>query len=106
MEILPPRKADRVVGQRYLFNGETRVWDGNYLDANMTELSSFARIVEVRKYVNMVDKNNSESVIFSQVCKHGKPKNICRECGGSSFCIHCRNKNNCKDCGGSLDMHS
>jgi len=33
-------------------------------------------------------------------CPHGKRKNDCVECGGSSICIHKKRKFNCKECGG------
>ena len=34
-------------------------------------------------------------------CEHGKIKNQCRECGGSSFCEHGIRKFTCKKCGGT-----
>ena len=38
-------------------------------------------------------------------CEHGKQKNRCKECGGSSqkraVCEHGRQKSRCKECGGS-----
>ena len=37
----------------------------------------------------------------SSICKHGKHKRACKECGGSSFCEHGRQKHACKECGGS-----
>jgi hypothetical protein len=33
-------------------------------------------------------------------CPHGKRKNDCVECGGSSICEHKKRKFNCKECGG------
>lgn len=33
-------------------------------------------------------------------CKHNKPRNHCKECGGSSLCNHGRQKSQCKECGG------
>ena len=36
-----------------------------------------------------------------QKCTHGREKNRCKECGGSSLCPHGRQKCYCKDCGGS-----
>ena len=37
----------------------------------------------------------------SGLCGHGRQKSTCRECGGSSFCRHGRRKSQCKECGGS-----
>jgi len=34
-------------------------------------------------------------------CEHDRPRNICKECGGSSICEHERIRYQCKDCGGS-----
>jgi hypothetical protein len=34
-------------------------------------------------------------------CEHGKRKNICKECNGSSICEHEKLKSLCKECGGS-----
>lgn len=35
------------------------------------------------------------------ICEHGKLRNSCRDCGGGSICQHGRIKTTCKDCGGS-----
>ena len=39
----------------------------------------------------------------SQICKHGRQRNRCKEpgCGGASICEHGRVRNQCKECGGS-----
>jgi hypothetical protein len=37
----------------------------------------------------------------SLVCKHGKRKSRCKECGGNEICQHDRRKSDCKECGGS-----
>jgi hypothetical protein len=34
-------------------------------------------------------------------CEHGKRKERCRICGGSSFCEHGRQRSRCKECGGA-----
>ena len=34
-------------------------------------------------------------------CAHGRRKNECRDCKGSSFCVHGRQKARCRDCKGS-----
>ena len=34
-------------------------------------------------------------------CPHGRRRDKCKECGGSSFCEHGRQRSKCKDCGGS-----
>jgi hypothetical protein len=35
------------------------------------------------------------------MCKHGRRKAQCKDCGGSGMCKHGRRKAQCKDCGGS-----
>lgn len=34
-------------------------------------------------------------------CPHGRQKNLCKECGGTSICEHGRIKNQCIECGGT-----
>ena len=33
-------------------------------------------------------------------CPHGRRRNRCKDCGGSSFCEHGRQRTLCKECGG------
>jgi len=35
------------------------------------------------------------------LCKHGKLKTRCKECGGGSYCVHGRRNTDCKECGGN-----
>ena len=35
------------------------------------------------------------------VCRHGRRKVTCKECGGSGLCGHGRQKSTCRECGGS-----
>ena len=37
----------------------------------------------------------------SSICEHGKRRACCRECGGSSLCQHGRQRARCRECGGS-----
>ena len=37
----------------------------------------------------------------SSVCKHGRIRSACKECGGTSLCEHGRRRSRCKKCGGS-----
>ena len=37
----------------------------------------------------------------SSYCKHDKRRAQCKECGGSSFCKHGKQRNYCRECGGS-----
>jgi len=37
---------------------------------------------------------------WQYMCKHGKEKKRCKECGGSSMCEHGRERRRCKVCGG------
>jgi hypothetical protein len=34
-------------------------------------------------------------------CEHGRQKDRCKECGGTSICVHGRQQQQCKHCGGS-----
>ena len=34
-------------------------------------------------------------------CEHGRQRNNCKDCGGSSICIHNKRRQICKGCGGS-----
>ncbi len=34
-------------------------------------------------------------------CDHGRQRQYCRECGGSSICVHGKRKNRCKECNGA-----
>ena len=38
---------------------------------------------------------------FTHICKHGRHRIRCKECGGSSVCEHDRQRNVCKDCRGT-----
>jgi hypothetical protein len=31
-------------------------------------------------------------------CEHGRPRHLCKECGGSGICEHGRVRSRCKDC--------
>jgi hypothetical protein len=37
----------------------------------------------------------------SQVCEHGRRRNLCKECHGSQICEHGIVRSGCKSCGGS-----
>ena len=39
--------------------------------------------------------------VGSCVCKHGRYRSECRDCGGGSICEHSRKRSQCKECGGS-----
>ena len=40
-------------------------------------------------------------------CEHGKRKDICKDCKGSSICQHNRERSKCKECnGGSICQHN
>ena len=41
----------------------------------------------------------------SGFCRHGKRRNICKDCGGGSICQHGRARSKCKDCGGGSLCH-
>ena len=45
-------------------------------------------------------KQRSKCKVCS-ACPHGRERNRCKECGGSSICEHGRERPKCKECGGS-----
>ena len=46
-------------------------------------------------------RNKCKDCGGSSICQHSRQKSLCKDCGGSSICVHGRQKNKCKDCGGS-----
>ena len=78
---LPPRKADRVVGEEYDFKGETRIWDGKIL-----------RCEHGRQRSRCKDCGGS------QICEHNRNRSVCKECGGSQICEHGRMRSTCMSC--------
>ena len=46
-------------------------------------------------------KNNCKDCGGSSICQHGRQKRQCKECGGVNICEHGRRRSNCKECGGS-----
>eukprot|EP00277_Geminigera_cryophila_P016209 CAMPEP_0179442350 /NCGR_PEP_ID=MMETSP0799-20121207/25858_1 /TAXON_ID=46947 /ORGANISM="Geminigera cryophila, Strain CCMP2564" /LENGTH=380 /DNA_ID=CAMNT_0021227429 /DNA_START=34 /DNA_END=1177 /DNA_ORIENTATION=+ len=42
-----------------------------------------------------------EMKAMARICKHGKKKELCRECDGSALCIHDIRKKECRQCDGS-----
>ena len=79
-----PKKADRVVGEKYMHKGEVRIWNGRKL------------LCEHGKR-----KSRCRECGGSQICEHGKRKDQCRECTPSAFCEHGKQKAQCRQCGGS-----
>ena len=79
-----PKKADRVVGEKYMHKGEVRIWNGRKL------------LCEHGKR-----KSRCRECGGSQICEHGKCKAQCRQCGGSAFCKHGKYRAQCRQCGGS-----
>jgi hypothetical protein len=53
---------------------------------------------------------NSVVAAASVSCEHGRQKQSCTECGGTSICQHKRQRNGCKECkklgcGGQANPH-
>jgi len=46
-------------------------------------------------------KNHCKQCGGTSICQHGRQKNLCKECGGASICEHNRIRNTCKQCGGT-----
>jgi hypothetical protein len=73
--------------------------------ATPAEASAFLAIgLEVP--FNALAANRVKPVVERRnVCKHGRRKHRCKDCGGSSICPHGREQHVCKDCGGSGLCH-
>ena len=63
MEDLPKSKADRVIGESYLQNGEVIIWDGKYL-----------RCEHGRR------RSRCEDCGGSSICEHGRLRKQCKMC--------------------------
>ena len=83
MEELPKRKTDRVIGEKYLYKGEVRIWGGHTL------FCEHGRV-----------KGKCRECGGSQYCEHGRRRQNCKECGGSSICEHGSHRQSCYDCSG------
>ena len=46
-------------------------------------------------------RNHCKDCGGSSICEHGRQRSTCQDCGGSSICEHSRVRSQCKDCGGS-----
>ena len=46
-------------------------------------------------------KDKWHNVRKQSLCKHGRRRSHCKECGGSQICEHRRRRYECKECGGS-----
>ena len=55
----------------------------------------------MEKEIRDIDAENRTAKYLKYLCKHGKYKYQCKECGGSQICPHNRLKYQCKECGGS-----
>ena len=62
-------------------------------------MAAIAMEVEPPPAPHMVERPVKKRV--RKKCKHGKRKEVCPECGGSSLCKHTKQKEHCRDCGGS-----
>lgn len=62
---------------------------------------SFARDAGTIGAKRKMDSPKSERTRMYGSCKHGKRKQMCRECGGSGICQHGKQRHHCRECGGS-----
>ena len=81
-----PPKRHRKTGQKYIFNGDIRVW------GRFKWLCSHNREVYQCKDCG------------TGYCSHGRLKHRCKDCG-TGHCSHGRQKYQCKDCGTGLCSH-
>ena len=87
IDIAPKAKSNRIVNEKYLVDGEVRIWSGE------------------RWYCHHKKrKNECNECGGSELCDHGKLKRKCKECDGrfSTLCEHKKQKHYCKECGGSV----
>ena len=45
-------------------------------------------------------RNKCKDCGGSSICEHGRLRHICKDCGGSGICEHGRQRSQCKECGG------
>ena len=55
----------------------------------------------MEKRIQNMNAENRTAKYLKYLCKHGKYKYQCKECGGTQICPHNRQKSRCKECGGS-----
>jgi len=60
-----------------------------------------AKIVEKNKCPHGKRKNRCIDCDGSSICKHNKEKSRCKECGGGCICVHGKRRDQCKECGSS-----
>ena len=99
---LPKEKSARIIGTRYLFNGEERFWDGKNLRCTHEKFKQYCRECNGSGFCKHGKvKQYCRECNGSVFCKHDKIKYQCRECDGIRFCKHHKRKSECKECGGS-----
>ena len=78
---IAPKRSHRIKGKKYLFKGETRIWNGKGWHCEH-------------------DKRRSrcKECGGSSICEHGRRRSQCKECGGASICEHDRIRSQCKEC--------
>ncbi len=66
-----------------------------------THIDEFALKKDIRNKTCNRCRTKSKENYKASKCEHGKRKDRCAECGGSSICEHKRLRSQCTDCGGS-----
>ncbi len=96
-----PKKADRVVGQKYIYKGEVRTWSGK--DWNCEHNKRRDRCKDcggVGICPHKRRRSRCKHCGGTDICEHGRIREQCIECGGSTICEHGRRRSQCKECGG------
>ena len=105
---LLPCKSERIVGCKYIKNGNIRIWNGKRLNCEHNRVTSNCKDCTG---VSICIHNKRRTLCINcggaSLCKHNKPRNKCINCGGKSICIHNRIMSSCTECkGGNICEHN
>ena len=91
----------RTVGDKWIINGEIRIWNGNkWLCEHGKQKCQCKKCGGSSFCDHGKRKNICAKCDGSDICEHGKRKNRCVKCDGSSICEHKKVRTRCKKCGG------
>lgn len=102
IENLPANKTDRIIGCKYLYNDEIRIWTGKILHCEHNKRLNRCRLCGGSEFCEH-DKIKYKCIQCkgASICEHNILKNICTNCMGSGVCEHKKRKSQCVKCKGS-----
>ena len=95
-------ETDEEYNSRFVFEESDDESDDEYIYVPIA--TKTCPTCKKNKPMDQFIKNNKELTRCKNCryeCEHGKLRNHCRECGGSSICKHGRIRSTCKECGGA-----